>query len=376
MKLPQLIFIIVLLVACRSENKTPHKGLEIDLNNSVITSSDSLNLTDLSYIFLQEDENNIVGHISKLLCVNNKIYIFDDQSQMIFCFDSIGNFIYKIDGRGKGPGEYIKLKDFYVSDKEEVFVYDNFGGKIIKYSNRGNEYKEIEISHTFLEFYFVNENEILVRDLYSKGKIIAPLAIINTSDNSVQTILDPRDTFDDIDIPYYYNYYIYKSGNSLLYNPRFSNQILVYCNGSLSKKIVFPNDDYFIDKSEIKNIINDGRHVFNLRYNICDISSIFENKEIFYFYILQGQRKIAIVNKQNNKLCIFNRFNNKNYFGKERVIGTSNDFFISEFNPGFAEDSDWDKKVQNTTLPDTTKEKLLNYKQHQTTILIRFKIDA
>jgi hypothetical protein len=61
-------------------------------------------------------------------------------SNSLLVFDDAGNFVRKIGNRGQGPGEYIRLWDFYV-DSLYIYLYDYNSTKLFKYDLQGNYIK-------------------------------------------------------------------------------------------------------------------------------------------------------------------------------------------------------------------------------------------
>ncbi|WP_225975283.1 6-bladed beta-propeller [Anseongella ginsenosidimutans] len=62
----------------------------------------------------------------------------DEVSESMFLYDMKGNLIVRIEGRGKGPNEYIKIVDFTIDwDKKRIVILDNITRKIILYDFNG-----------------------------------------------------------------------------------------------------------------------------------------------------------------------------------------------------------------------------------------------
>lgn len=89
----------------------------------------------MSFIPLQTTDESIIGKISKIHYRGNKFYILDSQQKVIFIFDEQGNFLSKIDNKGKGPCEYIDIWDFYVDNTGFIQILSQtFPAKIIVYA--------------------------------------------------------------------------------------------------------------------------------------------------------------------------------------------------------------------------------------------------
>ena len=63
---------------------------------------------------LETTEKSIVGWIAKMLYHDERYYLLDRQQHIVHVFDENGKFVFKIDRRGQGPGEYPFLDDIYI----------------------------------------------------------------------------------------------------------------------------------------------------------------------------------------------------------------------------------------------------------------------
>ncbi len=154
MRIKLFIFLIIILYSCgRNVNqKTDDTIKVIDLfsepESEIVKVSDIA--TDLEYIPLQTTENSLVKSITKIVTCDNKFYIrngYDD----ILCFGRKGNFLYRLNKTGRGPGEYTFINDFDVSsDNKLLFVLTS--GNILVFMNTGTEFifdKSINLRQPF-----------------------------------------------------------------------------------------------------------------------------------------------------------------------------------------------------------------------------------
>ena len=86
-------------------------------------------------IALEDVENGLIGKISKLIVLNESIFILDSSiAHCLFVFNREGKFIRKIGRIGKGPGEYSNLSDFTIDlDHNIIYVLDSHIQKINHY---------------------------------------------------------------------------------------------------------------------------------------------------------------------------------------------------------------------------------------------------
>jgi len=154
------IFILIILTfwSCNNEKISSILNTNVqifNLENVADGLSDSLNIKELKYIPLETRSECLMSSVRKILVLENKIYILDnDVANSIFVFSLEGKFIYKINKQGKGPGEYLSLTDFDVDNLGNIFVNDQMSRKIIKYSNHGTNF--LEIFHNDLCYLYLN----------------------------------------------------------------------------------------------------------------------------------------------------------------------------------------------------------------------------
>lgn len=86
--------------------------------------SDIVNLssiaTDITYIPLQTLEESIIPTIYSLKC-NSKSIIIQTFTELLF-FNKSGGFLYKVSKQGRGPEEYVALKDFDTSEGNDSLL--------------------------------------------------------------------------------------------------------------------------------------------------------------------------------------------------------------------------------------------------------------
>ncbi len=78
---------------------------------------------------------------------NNNLYFFDGTTQSILRFNAKGEFINKLDRKGRGYGEYWDLIDFDVDDNENIYILS---------------YKKILIYNSSLKF--IKEKKLQITD--------------------------------------------------------------------------------------------------------------------------------------------------------------------------------------------------------------------
>ncbi|MDR1340555.1 MAG: 6-bladed beta-propeller [Prevotellaceae bacterium] len=98
---------------------------------------------------LETGEDVLIGQLQKIIHYQDRYYTLDRQQHIVHVFDETGKFVFKIDRRGQGPGEYPSLDDIHISrftDHLELlcamgFVYEyDLSGEFIEMTRVTNEY--------------------------------------------------------------------------------------------------------------------------------------------------------------------------------------------------------------------------------------------
>ena len=107
---------------------------------SVETTDNSLSwdkfVEKIEIIPLETNLGSIIGELFKGIVVDDDVYIFDFQNQLLLNFDISGKFKRTISGKGRGPEEYFEARDFsvvgdniYILDYQRIHSFCRITGK-------------------------------------------------------------------------------------------------------------------------------------------------------------------------------------------------------------------------------------------------------
>ena len=226
-----LLVLVILLLSCKESTRNFSRKTEgvslltniekaievnIDLNNDCLP-FDSL-MTKVNYVKLETTGDNLIGEISQLLFVDDKIIVVDVwKSKIITVYDMKGHYLYKIGSQGQGPQEYAFFTHVSLTPDKKMLVITDMGSTSLKYySIDGQFIKSIKCPYWFTTSEFVTDN--LIAGFWSGGTVILgenknykPLLVItdlfgNVSSSAFQsyykkeytsTILEPIRKFED-----------------------------------------------------------------------------------------------------------------------------------------------------------------------------------
>ncbi|MBQ4127794.1 MAG: 6-bladed beta-propeller [Alistipes sp.] len=129
-----LVYVVLLAanpVSCSTQSENKYCKITLKQNvpiDEYIKSYDG-------YIPLETTDESLVGNISKLLYENGKLIVVDKGNNKILVFDATtGKFLNCVGHQGRGPKEFISLRDVVVADGK-LYVLDM--GKILTYKLSG-----------------------------------------------------------------------------------------------------------------------------------------------------------------------------------------------------------------------------------------------
>ena len=152
-----------IFVGCK--NETIKNADSIDLSNSIRSDISVFDIFSKVEIIPLETtkESVITPFLINVEPVDSFFYVLDFNQEVIFIFDSAGNYQRKLDKNGQGPQDYYGLVDFninrFTGNLELLSTY----GYLQIYDKSGNEHKEkVDIS----EIIAVRNVENLTEDVY------------------------------------------------------------------------------------------------------------------------------------------------------------------------------------------------------------------
>ena len=146
MHIKQLAIPFILLAsmsACGNKNHDGNVGINEILSISYFgADSHSLIpsiLDSLMFIPLYGSIDHPIAHVDDLQINDQGYFILDQHRNIIHAYSPSGDYLYQIDATGKGPGEYLEIGCFSISDSA-LYTVDNYAKKINKYDIRDGSF--------------------------------------------------------------------------------------------------------------------------------------------------------------------------------------------------------------------------------------------
>ena len=143
MRIILFTFLLVILFSCGRKGtgeKESNPVLEIDLlsepDSRILKLSDFA--SDVGYIPFLTTGSSLMGNVRrKIVNRGNRIYLDNIEGLSnpgIYCFDTDGKFLFKLQNSGRGPGEYTFVTDFDVSsDNKFLTLISSTDHKLVVY---------------------------------------------------------------------------------------------------------------------------------------------------------------------------------------------------------------------------------------------------
>lgn len=146
MKIKLLFFVIVLsyfLYSCGNGKKEKTDESEIVSTNCItlkikgdinsLLQIDSI-FTDIKTIPLETKDECMIEEIVKAIFYGDKLFLQDNMKRLLV-FNTNGKFLYEIGKIGRGPGEFLELRDFDIDKEGNIYILSFL--KILKYKSDG-----------------------------------------------------------------------------------------------------------------------------------------------------------------------------------------------------------------------------------------------
>lgn len=169
-----MAFFSVLLAGCKEQLKKD-EAREVKYNSYQTTPlvADSY-FSDIKVVSMETNDQCLISSVQRVELVDSLVIIGSDDN--IFLFNTDGRFISRVGRQGRGPGEYLSHRGFFVS-ADNIVVLDPNNGKLNRYDLAGKFVKSDELpSEMFMWGYSVTSDikgKSLVFNQHNPGSNIA-----------------------------------------------------------------------------------------------------------------------------------------------------------------------------------------------------------
>ncbi len=130
----------------------------------------------IEIIPLETSSDALIVGISKMITHQDRYYALDKPQSIIFVFDQTGKFLFKIDKKGQGRGEYSFIEDFIINPFTGNLELLEPYGSVHVFDLSGNYIEKKRI--TFPDFKAVHTLAVLDSSVYVSHSMFQPKKII------------------------------------------------------------------------------------------------------------------------------------------------------------------------------------------------------
>jgi hypothetical protein len=239
---------------------------------------------DIRFIKLETNPDILLGNDIFLKISEDKIFILDkDYQKCVLCYSNVGIFLSKIGKKGKGPGEYIEIRDFIIkNDEVEILSGAGASSTISKYNIEGQFLGKTDISYAAFSFENISDDYYAIGTGYNKSIHKNRIYIVDKNGKEVEKLL-PNQT--DIKIPVVENTFT-KFGSKIYYRESFNNQVYSVEDFQLTVNYELNFGKYSIPEKFYKSDILKGFEMIN-KNGFSNIFQYLDNQRYAFFEIRQ-----------------------------------------------------------------------------------------
>lgn len=147
-----LIIFIIIFSSCQPTIN--EKSISVDIGKISSLPPETL-FTSARIIPLETTDSSLMAQIDKVLVHKKTIYLLDARQNIVFVFNDNGNFLFKINQKGRGPEEYNFLNDININPYEQTLELLDPMGNLLTFDTTGKFIakvslpKEIPAYHKF-----------------------------------------------------------------------------------------------------------------------------------------------------------------------------------------------------------------------------------
>lgn len=142
------LYILTLLVLCScSKDIDEVKIISFDIRNDIKEIQDAGIISDYRVVKLESNDScGIIGQIDKIILFKDRIYIADFSNTLtVYIYDTTGNYINKINRRGRSRNEYTQLRSMFINQNDSTInLLSRNPTKILSFDLDGREIQTIQ----------------------------------------------------------------------------------------------------------------------------------------------------------------------------------------------------------------------------------------
>ncbi|GAB1472867.1 hypothetical protein MASR2M69_03080 [Bacteroidota bacterium] len=206
MKFLVLIIIITFTFGCNSDKINDFIDLDKEDKVSIYDLIDSISVVQL------ETKRESLIKSPCVLFYKNKYYVFDHDQQKVFCFDSNGKYLFKIDKKGRGGDEYSYAANMEIDTFNDMIMLLVPWGNLVCYDLNGKFISKIRLPETirsYNEVFALDKDRLVFISHFNNYKVFIYSRTTGNIDGFLPTTNDLDAVIPPIGKTYFYNDSLY-----------------------------------------------------------------------------------------------------------------------------------------------------------------------
>lgn len=151
-------------------------------------------IEDAYFVQLEASEEALFSEASKVLFAKEEILILDRRNHKVMAFDGEGNFLFKIDQKGNGPGEYQEIFSMaYGDDNNQIILAAP--GKFLWFDMQGDFIREVKSAFSYVYIsdmaYVGNSQFAIYPDLHGVFDDVTTRSMVLDSNANMVAVYEP-----------------------------------------------------------------------------------------------------------------------------------------------------------------------------------------
>ncbi|MFL1011685.1 6-bladed beta-propeller [Flavisericum labens] len=300
-----------------SEKKIDYDDVKIlDIHNEDLAVLKGTSIIDSCwYIPLETKDESVFGHIDKIIIEDEYIFILDSRNTgNLFVFSMDGDFVFKINKKGKGPQEYTRINDFTIdSDNKNIIIHDDRLAKLFYFNFEGSFVKTVKTSFRFANL--CKQNNIMYYLLGNRSNLHLPILNNKSLIKSNEGLINTYNTYDiknEVNLKLSKFDQFYYSGNHLSFTIPVTKNFIY----NIEKGEVKPTYQLNFGKKNITKLISQKLKDYKSYYKATKdldfnmfIGTHFETKsKLFIQYVENSKYRNLFFDKVTGNTILWERF--------------------------------------------------------------------
>lgn len=146
------------------------ESINLDIKNAKKSVSSNSIFDRIEFIKLETGKDFLLGNISKVIAVDEKLFVLSSSNSIVYCFSRDGEYLFTLNKKGLGPRETGEVSDMEVDlNSSRIILSDSQKRNLYFYTINGKFVKRIRLKHWVYDLSLLNPDLLVIRTSESGG---------------------------------------------------------------------------------------------------------------------------------------------------------------------------------------------------------------